>query len=192
MPALTLLLTEHFADWECALLSAAARTHLGCGVTVATPDGLPVTSMGGLRVTPHAPLERIDPKETDALLIAGGTSWESATPPDIAETLRTFDRSGRLIAGICGGTIAMARAGLLNTRRHTSNSRETLRVEFYAGEALYSDQPGACRDRHIITAPGTAPLTFTAEVLGALGLGGPALTGFLDLFTREKVGLAPT
>ena len=40
---LAIVLCEGFADWECALLMAAARTHLGVDIEVATVDGARVT-----------------------------------------------------------------------------------------------------------------------------------------------------
>lgn len=187
MSAIALLLADQFADWECALLGAVARTHLQCDLTIATPDGLPVTSMGGLRVTPHARLEDLRPPHHDALVIAGGTSWESPSPPDIGEALGRFDAAGKVIAGICAGTVPLARAGLLNGCRHTSNSLQTLEVTGYRGRALYQDQPEACRDGTRVTAAGTAPVSFAAEVLDALGHESPDLYGFLALFGRERV-----
>lgn len=185
MTAIALLLADQFADWECALLSAIARTHLRCGLTVATPDGLPVTSMGGLRVTPHARLEDLKPSDLDALVIAGGTSWDAPSPPDIGETLARFDGAGKVVAGICAGTVPLARAGLLDTRAHTSNSPKTVEVAGYRGSALYRDQSQACRDGTLVTAAGTAPLSFTAEVLEALGHASADLDGFLALFAHE-------
>lgn len=185
MSAIAVLLTDQFADWECALLSAVARTHLHCGLTIATPNGLPVTSMGGLHVTPHARLDDVSPAETDALVICGGMSWESPASPDISTALMRFSSADRIVAGICAGTVPLAKAGLLDARHHTSNSAETLARTGYRGASFYRDQPDACRDGKVITAAGTAPLSFTAHVLEALGFESPDLAGFLALFTRE-------
>ena len=50
MPRIAVALQSDFADWEPALLMAAARYYLGCEVLTASPDGQPVVSMGGLKV----------------------------------------------------------------------------------------------------------------------------------------------
>ena len=47
------ILTENFADWETALLNSTARLYYGFYTQFATPGGLPVTSSGGMLVTPQ-------------------------------------------------------------------------------------------------------------------------------------------
>ncbi len=189
MPAIVLLLTEGYADWECALLSAMARTHLACTLTIATPDGKPVTSMGGLQVLPGASLGSADPATFDALVLSGGTAWSSDAAPDVTGDIMRFADAGKVVGGICDATKAMAEAGLLDRHAHTSNSAATLDVPGYSGGHRYRDQPAAVRDGNIVTAPGNAPLTFAREMLAALGLAGPELDEFLVTFTRESAGL---
>ncbi|HUH48447.1 MAG TPA: DJ-1/PfpI family protein, partial [Mycoplana sp.] len=70
-------LTEGFADWECALLMASARSYFGFEVVAASPGGRAVTSMGGLAVTPATVLETVTPADYDALVLCGGTIWET-------------------------------------------------------------------------------------------------------------------
>ena len=91
-----------------------------------------------------------------------------------------------VLAGICDGTRVLAQAGLLDEVRHTSNSADNLAsVGTYAGAALYQDVPHAVADQRVITAPGTAPVTFTAAVLAALGIAGDELQAYLALHARE-------
>ncbi|MBB4063503.1 type 1 glutamine amidotransferase family protein [Gellertiella hungarica] len=189
MASLTLLLTENHADWETALLFAAARAHLGFEVRVATPGGHPVRSMGGLHITPDLDIGDLVPGDANALVLCGGTAWESPQAPALGDLLNRHHGAGTLIAAICGATVALARAGLLDAVNHTSNSRETLAPTGYRGAHLYRDQPMACRDGGIVTAPGTAPLTFAREILAGLGAASPELDGFLSLFAREMEAL---
>ena len=52
MTRILTILTEGFADWETSLLNAAARSFYGVETQYATPGGRPVTSSGGMVVTP--------------------------------------------------------------------------------------------------------------------------------------------
>ena len=52
MTRIVTILTEGFADWETTLLNAVARSYYKVETNYATPGGQPVTSMGGMRMTP--------------------------------------------------------------------------------------------------------------------------------------------
>lgn len=183
---LAIVLYQGFADWECALLMAAARAHLGVDIDVATADGAPVTSMGGLDVSAHLSIDALDPAGFDGLVICGGSTWETEPMPDLSATIRSFDRDKRLIAAICGGVAALAASGLLDRVDHTANSADSLAaLGGYHGQAHYRDQPQALRSAHVVTAPGTAPISFAGEILRGIGLGSIELDGFLALFVRE-------
>ena len=106
------------------------------------------------------------------IVVCGGPVFETETPPDLSSRLRDAHKAGCAIAGICGGTVALARAGLLDRVAHTSNHPGYLE-EFapgYDGADHYIDRPRAVRDGAIITAPAPAPASFATEVLGAAHL----------------------
>ena len=63
----------------------------------------------------------------------------------------------------------MARAGLLDDRRHTSNAAEYLAATGYKGAALY-EEAHVVSDRGIITASSTAPVAFALAIFEALNL----------------------
>ena len=191
MATIVTLLTPGFADWETALLNAASAGYFGIATRYASPDGLPVASAGGLRVTPDLAAENIDPAMLDALVICGGTAWASANAPQISPLLQKTHSAGKVIAGICDGTLPMARAGLLDHVDHTSNSADNLAPTLYAGAGFYQDQPRAVRSGQIITAPGTAPVSFMAAVLQALGFGGEDLRFYCGLYGAEHPAPEP-
>ena len=185
MTTVLTVLTPGFADWETALLNAASASYYGITTRYASPGGLPVSSSGGLRVLPDLAVENIDPAMLDALIICGGTAWAQAEAPQITTVLRNTLAAGKVVAGICDGTLPLARAGLLDRVAHTSNSTENLAATGYAGAAFYHDQPRAVRSGQIITAPGTAPVSFTAAVLEALGYGSDELNFYCSLYGAE-------
>lgn len=164
------IVIDSFADWEHAHLSAAVRTHFDGTTSFHTPGGKPVTSMGGMTIDPGNALEDLKPENYDALVVIGSDGWVSETPPDVSATLQAADEAGKVVGAICAATVAAERAGLLASRRHTSNGLDFMRhyARDYRAWDLYVDTPTAVRDGNLITAPGSAPVTFTIEVLSAL------------------------
>ncbi|POZ60092.1 type 1 glutamine amidotransferase family protein [Chromobacterium alticapitis] len=179
------IITENFSDWETALINSSLRVYYGCDVRFAAPGGKPVTSSGGLMVTPHLALEDIQLDGLDLLIVCGGAIWRTAQAPDLDQLLAAAREKGVVVAGICDGTRPLAQAGLLNDPRHTSNAADNLSLPGYAGEARYQDVPHAIGDRGVITAPGTAPVSFMARILAALGMGGADLDAYLAQHAAE-------
>lgn len=185
MTTFVTILTSGYADWETALLNAAARSYYGIQTLFATPDGEEVISSGGLKVTPHMAVSDIDVEEIDALLVNGGTIWSTPCAPDIADVLRRAKAAGKTVGGICDGTLALARAGLLDDVPHTANGPESLPDTGYKGVGHYRDQPQAVLAGKIVTAPGTAPVSFMGAVFESLGMRNGDLDFYLGLYGAE-------
>lgn len=185
MTKLAVLLAEGFADWECAMLMASGRTYFGFEVVVATPGGTAVTSAGGLKVLPDTALEALTPAGFDALVLCGGGIWEGESPLDASAQIQAFLAAGKLVGGICAATLALARAGALDAVPHTSNDVRSIAATGYAGGQHYRDTPAATLGGRVVTAPGTAPVTFMAEMFRALGYGGDNLDYYLGLLAAE-------
>jgi putative intracellular protease/amidase len=168
--AVYFLVVPGFADWEPAHALAELRRHGGYRVEVVGLTSEPVESMGGLRVQPGRSIADIDLADVAAFILPGGDRWESAElEPELVALLRELDSADIPLAAICGATVAIARAGLLRGRRHTSNGRAYLRdhVPGYAGGPEYVEAP-AVRDRGLITASGLADVEFAAELFNEL------------------------
>ena len=185
MTTIVTILTPGYADWETALLNAGARDYYNVDTRFATPGGEPVTSAGGLRVMPHLAVEDIEIDRVDAILVNGGTIWQTQDRPDLDTLLRDAHAAGKVVGGICDGVTALARAGLLDSVRHTANGPESLDDTGYAGVPNYVASARAVLDQRIITAPGTAPVSFMGAVLEALGLRTGDLDFYLGLYTAE-------
>lgn len=127
----------------------------------------PVTTAGGVTVLPDLMLEQLDLSQSALLILPGSNAWAEGKHSAAAEKARVFLAHDVPVAAICGATIGLALAGLLNERRHTSNVPEYLQVENYQGAALYQDQP-AVTDGNLITASGLAPVDFAFHILDKL------------------------
>jgi putative intracellular protease/amidase len=164
------LVFDGFADWEPAYALAEVRRSGGLQVTPVGFTSGAVTSMGGLRVLPGSALADIRLDQVRLLLLPGGDLWEGSYPREPLEgILHALERSGVPIAAICGATLALARAGLLDERAHTSNAPDylTSMVPEYRAADRYVDAP-AVRDRHVITASGLGPTEFAREIFEEL------------------------
>jgi putative intracellular protease/amidase len=170
--AVHVLVFDGFADWEPAFALAELRRSGGHDVVTLGFGDAPVTSMGGVRVLPHTSLARLSPAAVRLLLLPGGDIWEGAySRGDLEPALRSLCEGGVPVAAICGGTLALARAGLLDDRAHTSNERGYLgrMAPEYRGSEYFVDQL-AVRDRGVITASGLGPVEFAREIFEELGV----------------------
>ena len=164
------LVFDGFADWEPAFALAELRRSGGLEVVTVGFDRTPIRSMGGLRVVPDRALAEIDPAAVRLILLPGGDLWEGQYPRAELETLlHDLQRTRVPIAAICGATLALARAGLLDDRRHTSNELAYLEgmVPEYAGASRYVDAL-AVRDDGLITASGVGATEFAREIFEEL------------------------
>lgn len=185
MTTIVTILTEGFADWETTLLNAVAHAFYKLETKHATPDGKPVTSAGGLRITPDMAMGDIDLDGVDAVVFCGGSAWQSPGAPDIAKLAKAAAKKGKVVAGICDGTVALARTGLLDDIAHTSNGAGYLDGTGYKGKSYYRDVPHAVTGGRIITAPGTAPVSFMEAVMKALGQADENLAYYVGLHAAQ-------
>ncbi len=172
MKAVHVLVFPGFADWEPAFALAELKRSGNRSVVTIGFDLQPVTSMGGLRVTPDRAVKDVQANESELLVVPGGDLWEGDYPRStMNQLLSDFTGAGVPIAGICGGTLALARSGLLNDRRHTSNMPGYIdeHVPSYTGASFYQSVP-AITDRGVITASGLSPVEFAREIFRQLNI----------------------
>ena len=167
-----LFLLSNYADWEAGYVSAALNSseesNPYCVKTISISKE-PVYSMGGLRVLTDYSLEEV-PEEYEALLLIGGTGWRASESQKVVPLVEATLQNDKPVAGICDGSVFLAKHGFLNSVKHTSNSLEDLK-EYAANEYTnaqgYVNEP-AVMDGNIITANGTSPLEFAKLVFTKL------------------------
>jgi putative intracellular protease/amidase len=171
------LVFDGFADWEPAHVLAELRREARRAIVVVGFDANPITSMGGLRVLPDRALTQVEVHNIGLLILPGGDMWEQGSYPQtlLENLLSELVARSIPIAAICGATLALARAGLLNDRRHTSTVPGDLKAAAprYSGAAHYVPDL-AVTDRGIITASGLGSVDFAREVFAALRVFGEA------------------
>ena len=171
--AVHVLVFDGFADWEPAHALAELRRWGTRAIRTVGFTSAPVLSMGGLRIVPDVALGDVRASDIELFLVPGGDLWESGSYPrsTLEPLVRTLLADGTPVAAICGATVAMGRAGVLNDRRHTSNAREYLSAHApeYRGSKHYADVL-AVRDDHLRTASGLGSVDFARAIFAELGI----------------------
>ncbi len=187
MARVAVVLARDFADWEYALIAGTGGPYYGLDVEYFTPEPGEVHSQGGLAAVVSRNMDEISGWQPDAVAVIGSAVWQTGQAPDIAAMLKAQHSAGTVVAGICGATLALARAGLLNDVPHTSNNADflTQNVPGYAGSKLYQPTPSAVSHDRVITAPGTAPVSFTAAVFESVGLAQDTVLQFKQMMAAE-------
>lgn len=166
MKKIIVYLPDGFADWEGAFLLPELMQTKTPFMTV-SEDGQPITSIGGLKVTPDGALTDLSIDQIGGLVMIGSdTWWKLDQNLKVLALAKELSQREVLVAGICAASSAMGRAGLLNSHKHTSNDISSLKRwgEAYLGEHNYQNKL-ATTDGHLITASGNAPIEFTFEII---------------------------
>lgn len=155
-----------WADWEAGPVLALLREHFGAQVRIATPDGRPQTSIGGVSANADASFHEIGASDAEVFLAIGSDRWPSFEDEAFFSFLSDAVAADAVVGLICAGTVAGARAGLFSNRAHTSNGREWLlgKVPAYAGANRYVDGSRAVTGGRMVTASGLAPFTFASAI----------------------------
>ena len=140
-----LVLLDEYSDWESAFLAGGLRAGGRYVPRVVGPTREAVVSMGGFRTLPDYDLETL-PKDYAAVVLIGGTGWQSKEAERVVELVRSARERGKVVGGICNGASFLAAHGFLNDVRHTGNTLERL-------------------DGGMVTANGTGYLEFARELL---------------------------
>ncbi|MFI9006489.1 DJ-1/PfpI family protein [Actinosynnema sp. NPDC053489] len=172
---------DALADWEFGYATAQINTpqfqknpgRYRVRTVGATPD--PVTSIGGLRITPDTVLADVDPADSAMLVLPGAGTWASGANAAFAVAARRWLDAGVPVAAICGATVGLAAEGLLNTRAHGGNAVEELSaVPGYTGASWFGGER-AVRADGLITAGAASALEFAREIFAELDLYEPAV-----------------
>jgi putative intracellular protease/amidase len=168
---------DTLADWEVGHLLAELHTGRFTGtkldVVAVAESPEPITTMGGVRMLPDALLADLDPAASDILVLPGAEMWDAGGGEAFGAAAGRFLEAGVPVAAICGATAGLARAGLLDSRSHTSDAAEYLAATGYAGGGRYVDER-AVVDGDLITAGSSSPVQFACAALRRLELASDA------------------
>ena len=186
---------DTMSDWEVGYLIAELNSGryfkkelAPLEVVTVGIDKNPVTTMGGVKILPSISIEECILESTDVVILPGGNTWLEAIHEPILKKVSKSINEGAVVAAICGATVGLAKMGLLDSRRHTSNDLEYMKMicPNYCGEKYYEMEP-AVTDRNLVTASGIAPLEFAMHVLKVLDVLAPeTLHSWFNLYKTHE------
>lgn len=183
------------ADWEIGSLTAELNSRrffrpdapkLIVKTVAVSKD--PVKTMGGLTIIPDCTIDEIEMSEKTVLILPGADTWSDAENAQIIQKASVLLSKGGSVCAICGATVALANAGILNDRPHTSNGKGFLEMfcPDYKGQKFYVDQP-AVSDENLITGSATGSLMWAKLIIEKLGLFKPeTLEAWYAYFSTGK------
>jgi putative intracellular protease/amidase len=179
---------DAMADWEVGYAVANINTAVwhdkDYEVVTVAETGDPVKTMGGLRIRPDLLLPELRAENSEMLILPGASTWDTGGNEAFADVARDFLATGVPVAAICGATLGLASAGVLNDRDHTSSAPVYLEMAIgYEGQKRYRDER-AVTDDNLITAGPADPVPFASHVFALLGLfAPPVLEAWSGLFS---------
>jgi putative intracellular protease/amidase len=131
----------------------------------------PIRTMGGLTIVPDCLINDIVVSETNVLLLPGANTWSDSKHGTIIEKASELLSIGAVVGAICGATAALADAGLLDNRPHTSNGAGFLEMVSpnYKGQSFYIDKASVA-DCNLITAGSVGGLLWAKQIIERLGV----------------------
>ncbi len=181
MVSISVYVLDTLADWETGFVTAELNSgrffRKDAGRVSLRTVGLsaePVTTMGGMRIVPDCAIDAIVADGESVLILPGANTWGEAKHGAVIEKARELLSAGGTVCAICGATVALAAAGLLDSRPHTSNGPGFLDMVApgYTGTAFYVDEP-AVADGNLITAGTTGALPWARAIIERLGVFSP-------------------
>ena len=167
---------DTLADWELGYVTAELNsgrffTKDAPEVSVKTVaiSTEPVKTMGGLTIVPDCTISEIAISEKSVLLLPGANTWDDPRHSVMMKKAGELLSAGALVCAICGATMALASAGLLDRRPHTSNGAGYLEMvsPSYKGQNFFVDAPSVA-DRNLITASSTGGLLWAKQIIERL------------------------
>ncbi|WP_297435892.1 DJ-1 family glyoxalase III [uncultured Clostridium sp.] len=165
MKKVLIMLAEGFETIEAlSVKDVCVRAGVHCDLCGLT--GKMIRSSHNINVEADILIDEIT-LDYDAIVIPGGMPGAKNLKESdkVLNLIREFNRRGKIVASICAGPIALAKAGILEGRKVTSYPA----VKEELGNVQYLEDIVVCDD-NIITSRGPATsLEFSYEIIKALG-----------------------
>jgi len=134
-----LFLFDTLSDWEIGYVSSGINNPMmqtnpeKYQLKTFSIDGKPIRTIGGLQISPDLSLGEVMFSNAEMLILPGGASWDEGGNQEVTLLAKEFHKKLIKVAAICGATLGFAKIGLLDSIKHTSNSKDYLLNSHYQG-----------------------------------------------------------
>lgn len=180
MKTIYIYVLDTLADWELGHVTAELNSRRFfksdaplLSIKTVSDAKAPISTMGGIKITPDCLVEDVELSEDSVLLLIGADTWRDPKHLSILGIAKKLLSVGGTVGAICGATVALADTGLLNEYLHTSNSLEFLEMfsPDYLGHQYYLDQLSVS-NHNLITAGSAGGLMWTKQIIESLNVFG--------------------
>jgi putative intracellular protease/amidase len=167
---------DTLADWEIGYVTAELNSGRffkkdapRISLKTVSYSKEPIKTMGGMTIISDCIIDEMTMDETSVLLLPGADTWSDPKHGAILGKASELQSKGATVCAICGATAALAGAGLLDKRPHTSNGAGFLEwaCPSYKGQNFYVDKPSVA-DNNLITAASTGGLLWAKQIIERL------------------------
>ena len=166
-------LLDTLADWELGYVLSGLNSdqffkadHPKLSMKTVSLSKYPIKTLGGITILPDGLIDKIIIEKDTILLLPGAYTWDDPKHLPIIEKAKQLLAVGGTVAAICGATGALANAGLLDNRPHTSNAVEYLEMvcPTYKGQSHFKSER-AYMDQNLITASAAGALLWARYII---------------------------
>lgn len=126
-------------------------------------------SEGKQRFLPDKTIEELNPDEIDLFIIPGGNTVHLFENTALKKFLYELNSKGKLIAGICGGTLLMLSYGLLDGKKVASTVKPDSKfIQLFSNSHIIDTD--FIKDGNLITSPGESFVEFGMEIGKIMGV----------------------
>ncbi|MBG0964540.1 DJ-1/PfpI family protein [Bacillus sp. SRB1LM] len=173
MKKILLFVYPTFAEFEITVATAMLKNKYEI-ITVSLTKEL-IISETGLQVQPHIELREVRVEEYEGIIIPGGDAIHMKEAEGLFSVISQFHEQEKLVAAICAGPYALARAGLFKEVSYTVTMDYKQLDCFPVENFVYKE---IVQHSNVITAQGHAFVPFGIAIASYFGVANEHNTNF--------------
>lgn len=169
MSKILLFIFDNMTDFEITFATHLLSTEADKEIVTIAYENRTYKGKSGISYIPDKIIDNLLLEDVEGLILPGG--WFSDDKPELINLIQNMNKSGKLLAGICGaGTVLLAKSGALNNVKYTSpitywsehHKKVFGEIDPFPRDNFILER--VVRDKNIITAQGISFIDFAIEI----------------------------